>query len=414
MFTRTMLLCLLLFFFPLILLGQVAFDPPLQRNQPIQFPDTPVGQQSVIALSATNVSNGQIRVNFNQPNQPFSIDPRQVILAPNEVGFFSFIFTPQQVGAAQSQFVGSVFLENGMGMRLGPFTLAGTGIEENEPQPEIVIEPEEFQIAIEEDTGAIEEILTIGNVGDEALVGELDVPDVEWFSVEPDEFRIAEGEELEVTLTFGDDWPDNGDYDIALPILSNDPENDVIEVPIEVSIDIPRYVDRVIELRSGWSIISSNVDFAPDFVDDEGPDMQLILNDIVEQILIIKNGAGRFCAPPFNFWGLSQWNTPDGYLIKMSEDAELSIRGLPIPFNRRIELESGWSMIAFYPTYDLEFGRALEELVERDQLIIAKNQNGQFYSPQFNFGWDIFITPTEGIMVKVTEDCSFEYPPEPE
>ncbi len=410
-FICTTFVCLLLL--APVVSGQVIFDPVIGRNNPLWFPDTPVGEESVIMLNVANNGNVACQVRLNPPGAPFLVEPGQIRLNGGEIGAFTLTFAPQQAGDFRVEMTG--ILAIGMMLeQIGPVPLNGRGIEANEPQPEIELDPEEFQVIIDVEDRPVQEILNIGNAGDEALVGEIDVPDIRWFSVEPDEFRIAEGEELEVTLTFGDNWPDNGDYDIVLPILSNDPENEVLEVPIEVSIDIPRFVDRIIELRSGWSMISSNVDFAPDFVDDEGPDMQLILNDIVEQVLIIKDEVGDFCAPPFNFWGLEQWETPKGYLLKTTEESELAINGLPIPFDRRIELDMSWNMIAYYPTFNLQYRDAFRELVERDQLILAKNQLGQFYSPEFGFGWQFFITPGEGILVKTTEDCSFEYPPEPE
>jgi len=403
---------IILLLIPAVLIGQIIIDPPLEGNQAINFPDTPVGEESIIMINVTNNGNMQCQLMLDPPQAPFFIDNRNLIVAPGGIGAVTLTFAPQQAGDFRRQLSGMLALGINL-QRIGPVTLNGTGIEEDF-QPEITIDPEVIRLEINEDNGLVEEVLMIGNIGDEALVGEIEVPDLVWLAVEPDEFRIGEGDELDITLTFGDNWPENGDHETAITINSNDPENEVVEIPILLSLEIPRFVDRVIALREGWSMISSNVDFSPDFVDDEGPDMQLILNDIVEQVLIIKDEDGQFCAPPFNFWGLRLWDTSRGYLIKLEEETELNIVGIPIPFNRRIELEMGWNMIAFYPDYAVTFGNAIAELVERDQLIMLKNGRGEFYIPEFQFGFDYFIRSGEGVMAKVTEDCAFEYPPEPE
>ena len=397
---------------PALLFGQVLIEPPLEPNRAINFPDTPVGEESVIMITVTNNGNMQCQLMLNQPAAPYSIDNGNLIVQPGDIGAVALTFAPQQAGDFRRELGGTLALGIWLS-RVGPVTLNGTGIEEDF-QPEITIDPVEFRVAVEDDNGQVEEPLIIGNIGNEALVGEIEIPNLPWLAVEPDEFRIAEGGELEILLTFGDNWPDNGDYETSITINSNDPENDALEIPIFLSLDIPRFVDRVIQLRGGWSMISSNVDFSLDFVDDEGPDMQLILNAIGEQVLIIKDDAGRFCAPPFNFWGIPHWETPKGYLIKVSEETELNIVGIQIPFNRRINLDMGWNMIGYYPDYEVTFGNAVTELVERDQLLILKNGRGQFYIPEFNFGEEIVITSGEGVMLKVSVDCSFQYPAEEE
>lgn len=413
MFTRDFAILIILLITPLVLLGQVIFEPPLGRNQPIFFPDTPVGAESVIMLNVTNNGNAACQVRLNAPGEPFIVEPGQIRLNPGDLGAFTMTFAPQEARDFRAQLTGIIAIGM-MLQQIGPATLNGTGIEEDEPQPQIEINPENFRILIEEDDGEVVERLTIDNVGNEVLVGEIDIPDVAWLMVDPDEFRIDDGDVLRVALTLGDDWPENGDYETSITINSNDPENRSFEVPILLTVEIPQYVDRELQLRPGWNMISSNVDFAPDFIDDEGPDMRLILNDIVEQVLIIKDATGGFSAPPFNFWGLQQWETPKGYLLKTTEETELAISGLPIPFDRRIELNNGWNMIAYYPNYRLQYLDVFVDLVERDQLIIAKNQFGQFYNPEFGFGWQFFMGPGEGIMVKVREDCILEYPPDPD
>jgi len=396
----------------MLVMGQVVFDPPLPRNGVINFPDTPVDNQSVIVITAQNRGNENGRITFNDPGNPFSIEPRDQNIPGGAIVMFNLTFAPDRAGEFRAELTGGVAFGMAI-LRIGPVNLTGRGIEENEPEPDIWVQPEEIIVEILEEGDPIERILTIGNRGDGVLAGRISVEQNDWFPFNPLEIEVAPEREIEIPLVFDAQELENGEYETNLIIESNDQDDPEIIVPLRLLVDIPEIILQNIELERGWSMISTNLDFGDDFIDEEGPDMQLILAGIIEQVILIKDGDGRFCTPDFNFWGIPFWNTASGYLIKTTEETELEIEGVQIPFDRQIELNIGWNMIAFYPTYDLSFGEAFEELVEHDLLILAKNGHGQFYSPEWEFGFDIPIHHGEGILVKMTENCAFRYPEEP-
>ncbi len=167
-----------------------------------------------------------------------------------------------------------------------------------------------------------------------------------------------------------------------------------------------------IELPAGWSLISSNLDFSDDYIGENGPDMQLILQDIIDQILIIKN-ASEFSVPSSNFRQLRTWDTSQGYLICVSEDTELVVHGRPIPYDRPIDLFCGWNFIAYYPDYELFLSAALRCLTDRGLLLDAKDGQGRSYSPRQEWwGWNAVIEPGSGLQINVTESCQLIYPEE--
>ncbi len=399
--------------FPAILFAQIVFDPPVNRNAVINFPDTEAGEISVIGITAQNRGNAQGTVIFNAPGEPFAIEPARQEIAPGGIFAFNLSFRPNRAGNFRGQLTGAVAF--GMAIqRIGPAAITGIGVEENDPEPDIWVRPDEIDVEIDEEGEPAEANLTVGNNGDGALLASLELEEDEWAQVDPRRLDLNPGREAVIDVTIDAGGLENGDYETRLTIESNDPDTPEIEIPIRLTVNILQIIEQTIELERGWSMISSHIDFAREFIDEEGPDIELILAEIVDQTLIIKNGRGQFCTPAFDYWGIPFWNTADGYLIKLEEDTELVLAGELIPFDREIELDVGWNMIAFYPTYNLTFGQAMESLVEQDLLILAKDGRGRFYTPEFGFGWDIVIEPGAGLLVKVRDDCALQYPPEPE
>ncbi len=171
--------------------------------------------------------------------------------------------------------------------------------------------------------------------------------------------------------------------------------------------NVPEGDFQMVELDRGWSIVSSNRDFYEEFCNDDGPDFQLILADILDEVLIFKNIQGEFCIPGMDFWWFRNWDVSQGYLIKVSDDVELQIHGEPIEFDRPIELHAGWNMIAYYPDYEADFEIACENIL--DHVIIAKDALGRFWVPDSGFPV-LPMIPGQGYMVKVDEDCQLRYP----
>ena len=59
--------------------------------------------------------------------------------------------------------------------------------------------------------------------------------DAPWVNVEPDNGTVAPGQELELTVSFNSNGMEVGEYDSDLHILSNDPEEDDVIIPVQVT-----------------------------------------------------------------------------------------------------------------------------------------------------------------------------------
>ncbi len=388
--------------------AQIIFDPPL--NLPIQFPDTEVGQRGNAELVVT-VIQGWWAIQMAVDGREFSVNPGGVNLGERESAEFVLTFIPDEVGNRRGALTVLAISENGMGLAT-EVQLVGTGIEAGEP--EIVIDPEEIFLEINDEQDSDFAELCIRNEGDAGLHVSIRFDDPGWFEFRGEalDVEIEPRDEFEFIIVTTEDIPEDGEYVTNLSITSDDPDNPRIFLPVHLTVDVGGVGVQVIGLERGWNLISANRFFSEDFVDDEGPDMQLILADIIEDIALIKNQHGEFCTPEFNFWGIDAWEMDKAYQVKTNAATELQVVGEPIPWDTEINLTAGWNLVAYYPDYETwGLQNGLAELIERDQLELAKDGEGRFLSPFWEF-WGPDGIPGQGYQLKVTEDCSFHWAPE--
>jgi len=168
-----------------------------------------------------------------------------------------------------------------------------------------------------------------------------------------------------------------------------------------------------INLRRGWNMISSPR--IPHFPVIEAIFGGLARREIVE---IVKDENGDFYVPEWDFDGIGDWEPEEGYMVKVTEDIPLRIYGDELVDADSIEVNAGWNY-RVYPRFDAlpmdgENGliqNVFRPLVERDNLLLVKNDEGQFYAPEFNFNNIPGIASGEGFLIKVERDdvLNFDY-----
>ncbi|MBT3232938.1 MAG: choice-of-anchor D domain-containing protein, partial [Calditrichaeota bacterium] len=231
-----------------------------------------------------------------------------------------------------------------------------------------------------------------------------------------DNSNLDPGEQFSVMVTFTPG--ELREYECELSVISNDPDQQEYVIALsgtgEGASNVP--LDR------GWNMISINILPHEEFwARDEGPDIllmteQLRIDEDNHHVILMKNGDGHFYTPAFEFNSIPFWNLTQAYQVKLDEAVLAIWSGEAIPPDMDIPLEEGWNMIAYLPTYELDASATefpvLTPII--DHVLIAKNGDGQFMLPAFDFSNMPPWCETQGYQVKVDEDVVLNYPEEQE
>jgi hypothetical protein len=189
-------------------------------------------------------------------------------------------------------------------------------------------------------------------------------------------------------------------------------------------------IEQTIHFVQGWNLISLNIIPIDDFwIVEEGPDPFLMCspafydeNEEIWSMIQMKDEAGDFCSPEWDFWGIEVWNLSEGYQFNIDGDREVSWFGAPIGAQADLlGLDAGWNIMAYYPDYNLpcEFIDYDEEnnfyVIKEiaDRVIIAKDANGDFCVPDWDFSSMSDWEAGQGYQINISEDIDvFNYPVE--
>ncbi len=157
-----------------------------------------------------------------------------------------------------------------------------------------------------------------------------------------------------------------------------------------------------VELNRGWNLVSTNVD-------PWDPSFESVLSDVNEDgnLIIAKDGFGRFWWPEHNYNGLDDWNVLEGYQLKVIEEDRFTATGDWVDPETPIELLRGWNMISYLPDEPIDSRIALGNILE--DIEIAKDGYGHFMVPELGFYGLGMMNPGLGYKVKVREAVDLVY-----
>jgi len=175
-----------------------------------------------------------------------------------------------------------------------------------------------------------------------------------------------------------------------------------IGVTLEVIAGDGQPIDRVLDLRPGWNLVSLNI------IPDE-EDVVDITQPLVDAGLLrlMKDGLGRFYMPEMGFCNIPNWAVTDAYQMHVSEAFQLEVHGVTVAEDEPIPLFEGWNMKAYFPREPIDAIAALANIEE--QLLIAKDCLGRFYLPEFGFSNMGDMREGQGYQFKVSEDVELIY-----
>ncbi len=204
------------------------------------------------------------------------------------------------------------------------------------------------------------------------------------------EYNLPEGFNFDFNTTYY--WRVYGinnnyvDYWSSTWSFTTEPEN-------PIAIDIP--------LNIGWNLISSNV------IPDE-PAMESVFEGM-NNIVLVKNGAGQIYSPAFGINEIGDWNVEDGYYVYTNGSSILNISGNEVnPLLNGIYLNTGWNLVSYLRNSPMNVQQALTGI--SSNLILAKNNSGGFYHPGFGINTLGEMQPGQGYWLYMNAPAVLNYP----
>ncbi|MDP8237948.1 MAG: hypothetical protein P9X24_02555 [Candidatus Hatepunaea meridiana] len=153
--------------------------------------------------------------------------------------------------------------------------------------------------------------------------------------------------------------------------------------------------------RRGWQLISFPI------IPNER-DVTELFADFVEddELYLLKDCNGHFFCPMYNFNNMPEWEPLRGYLLNLRRYYDY-IPIVGVHHEERMEtaipLSEGWNIVAYLPDFEIPAVIAFQNIQE--QLILAKDCDGNFYHPENDFCNMEPLKRRQGYYVEVSEDC---------
>ena len=216
-------------------------------------------------------------------------------------------------------------------------------------------------------------------------------------------------------LTFLPDLP------IELGLLYNNPLNifnnniecvgDYSSIFEELLGNYPHCVDsntmitQSINFPQGWSMFSVNGLTS-------NMDLHSILTPIVSDIIMAKDNYGAVYLSEFDYNGVGEINLGEAYQIKTSNATSISLNLEYIePETHPLILYTGWNMIGYIRTEPAPADLVLNDLIQNNNLIMAKDDLGAVLIPSMNYNGIGNMEPGKGYQIKVTENSLLHFLP---
>jgi len=159
---------------------------------------------------------------------------------------------------------------------------------------------------------------------------------------------------------------------------------------------------QIINLPLGWYIFSS-------YIQPDLPAIDDLVSSIFAATIIVKDAEGLAYLPDWDFNGIGNAIDGEAYLIKLSENQNLSISGTKIiPEDFVINLNEGWSLLGYLRDSPANLVTMLADI--NSQIVIVKTFDGTAYLPDWDFNGIGDMTPGQGYQIKLNSNVSFSYP----
>jgi hypothetical protein len=167
--------------------------------------------------------------------------------------------------------------------------------------------------------------------------------------------------------------------------------------------DTSCYWSQTISLTNGWNLMST-------YIQPLESDIMEIFSSIVDDVVIVKNNAGLAYLPDWQFNGIGDLIYSNGYQVKVGQSSNLPINGTVLaPELNPIILDAGWNIIAYLRQSSSDVILVLQTITDVNNLIIAKDNNGNAYLPEWGFNGIGNFESGKAYQVKVNETQELLY-----
>ena len=150
----------------------------------------------------------------------------------------------------------------------------------------------------------------------------------------------------------------------------------------------------------GWSGISS-------YLNPYNPDMPTLLEPIAGDIIILQDNVGVYW-PAQNVNTIGNWNMPNGYIIKMGNEAGLEITGFLEYPKQALIIPTGWSILPINSRCTIN----IEEFFgQSTSLIIIKEVAGwHMYWPEMGINTLETLVPGKAYFILMESEGEVAFP----
>jgi len=142
----------------------------------------------------------------------------------------------------------------------------------------------------------------------------------------------------------------------------------------------------------------------------------------IENVNYLKNGISNIYLPSYNFNGIGVLQQREGYQIRVSKNLYFKAKGvyedetifdlsyyygdLSIDLNdahttqHKRQIENGWYMIGCPSRNNLLISSYFEDLINKNQIAIMKDNNAEAFIPEYNYFGFEYLEPFNGYQIK--------------
>lgn len=134
---------------------------------------------------------------------------------------------------------------------------------------------------------------------------------------------------------------------------------------------------QTLEFNEGWSMFST-------FITQSNMNTEVVFEEIIDQIIIIKDFLGAAYLPEWGFDGIGEIQNDQGYLIKTYSNCITTLTGsYNYPELNPIPIHEGWSQIPYLRVESADVTDVFEDQIEN--IFIVKDELGLAYLPNWGF-----------------------------